>query len=428
METYDFGDGNEYYFLEDFFKVGHEDLKGCRNCRAFVKKKGFVYDVEYFLACKRANEWIALNENAITNNAKVFIRTDCINANEIYSKAPPVIRLNECEELQNKSGKVMQIEVRGERNKGGIYFKANDIGKCLEVQNLIRTILDKRTGYKTQTHHVYFSVNGKKTMFLTYQGFLKAINKSNKSAAVIFRKWAADILQIHHLGTKEQKQELAANLLEMKVEHLITALKKAGTKVAAIYILNLGRFGDIRKKLSLIGDYDDNLIIRKYGMTDDISRRLGEHKRDFKKIYDIDISVEIYYIIDVKYISSAETDVNHYLIRKRYMVEHKKHTEFFAFEKDFKEDVLSMFELISSRYSVNSSTLITHHAKESREIVEKTSKKVSKAKKNLYVAEKRADQAVIALKDLEIRSMKETKVLEDKIRALEEENRRLKTK
>lgn len=393
-ELYRFDDGYDYYYLDAFLQEGHYAFKGFRNCREYVHKKGFKYGTEYFIARKTGNYWASLNWNKISFKDKVFLRADCFDPRT--STAPPIIKLETDESLRDKYGNVKRIEVRGERSQGNIYFKGEDVGKCLGIKCLVYNIAKTNSGYAKETHYDYFHVNSKKVMFLTDGGFLKAINSSTNVDANTYWIWVANILKMQNLNAKESGT---------KIDNLIDALNRAAPKIAAIYVLNLGYVRNIKKKLSISDDYDRNFMVRKFGKTDDLARRLGEHRRDFKNDYDIDISVCTYYPIDVKYIAAAETKVKHYLSKKKHLMTHSYHVEFFASKQKDTAIILAKFDKITARYSTNSDSLIAIHAEEKKKLTERVHNAETKAFDSIIAAK----DYIIASKDLEIKVLEADK-------------------
>ena len=68
---------------------------------------------------------------------------------------PPIIELEESEMFKDANDQPFHIEVRGERTKDGILFKAKDIARFADNQLLIRTMLrDDTTSYKEGIDYV----------------------------------------------------------------------------------------------------------------------------------------------------------------------------------------------------------------------------------------------------------------------------------
>ena len=65
----------------------------------------------------------------------------------------------------------------------------------------------------------------------------------------------------------------------------------------------------LRNTFQLSDEMDDKKTVYKYGFTNDMKRRLGEHQRDYGKLVNVEIELELFNYIDVKYTSEAEGDI-----------------------------------------------------------------------------------------------------------------------
>lgn len=78
--------------------------------------------------------------------------------------------------------------------------------------------------------------------------------------------------------------------------------------VSCVYLLMLGQVQELRKSMSLSGIYKDDMVVCKYGCTEDFGRRLVELARRFSE-HSKDVRVAMYCCIDSTYIMSAETSM-----------------------------------------------------------------------------------------------------------------------
>jgi len=148
--------------------------------------------------------------------------------------------------------------------------------------------------------------------FLTYIGLIKLLLSRKHTVAKTFQKWATNILFTNHLGTVEQKEELSAKLIGSSVESVRDFLSSSPSKYSEIYLICIGKASDLKESLPILSSYSDNDLVFKYGYTDDLSRRLQEHKKHFSKIKGTNISVVLHSPIDPKFLSKAEKDLKDY--------------------------------------------------------------------------------------------------------------------
>ena len=202
MNTYKIN--NRSYYLADEIYDNHTNLfKGCKSVRELVTKKNFVPDGKYLYAKydKAAEEWNE-TDGASRKMDKLFISKKFFDSVEIeedvvYDDLPEEIILEDNEKFFDNDGNIVEIQVVGERNVDKCYFLVKDIMDGFDLPNLHANIIRENSSYMENTHYKYFTItNKKKGLYLTYYGFMKAMNisfklshKTKKSAT----KWARQI-------------------------------------------------------------------------------------------------------------------------------------------------------------------------------------------------------------------------------------------
>ena len=111
------------------------------------------------------------------------------------------------------------------------------------------------------------------------------------------------------MGTQENKEILGTEILNVNLENYRAVFGKYSQGFPCIYLLSLGKVGALRETFGINANVDDNLIVYKYGFTCDIKRRLKEHNKDYGKMPNVNIDLELFNYIDLKYTSEAETDI-----------------------------------------------------------------------------------------------------------------------
>jgi hypothetical protein len=204
--------------------------------------------------------------------------------------------------------------------------------------------MDKRSKYGENVHYVYFIVdslekyqqndNKKKytrAMFLTYIGFVRVLflAKENELAEK-FQKWALEILFIHQFGNKEEKMELSGKLLGINPNAVKMFLNKSASKVPCVYSFIIGNVDNLRESMDIPKKYKNDSVI-KFGATDDLERRTGEHEKTYGKIEGSKFSLGYFSYIDAKFIFDAETMLKDFL--KPYLFQYGKHVEIIIVDK-----------------------------------------------------------------------------------------------
>jgi hypothetical protein len=66
---------------------------------------------------------------------------------------------------------------------------------------------------------------------------------------------------------------------------------------------------NLRETFNIDASVDGELNVYKYGFTDDLSRRIGEHESKYGKLKNVVLTLSTFHIIDTKYTSEAEHEV-----------------------------------------------------------------------------------------------------------------------
>lgn len=89
-------------------------------------------------------------------------------------------------------------------------------------------------------------------------------------------------------------------------------LKHHVVPVSCVYVLLLGNVLALRSSMHLSQEHDDDMMVCKYGCTEDFERRLSELARCFAT-HTTDIRVCMFCCIDNAYVMNAETSMKKYL-------------------------------------------------------------------------------------------------------------------
>ena len=123
------------------------------------------------------------------------------------------------------------------------------------------------------------------------------------------------------------------------------AFKTSSGKTPCVYLFVIGNANELLKT----DKYSKDTLLYKFGNTDDLPRRSGEHERDFKRIFKIDhIELMLFSVIDPKYIFDAETSLKDYF--KLNKVEFKNTNELIALNKIEYEKATKHYKLIKNSY------------------------------------------------------------------------------
>lgn len=354
----------EYYLSEYLFEKALIYTKGSRNARELIKKKN-ISEENYVYARNNNGIWDETDGSSKKFDKILFVSDWAKTAipeldnsektrNEKYKMVPKEIELEENEMFQDDEGNKLNIRVVGEREVDKCYFRVKDVGNGFRIKDLNKNILNPNSCYSESKEYIYFYCgtvenSGKKTikkeMYLTYSGLLRVLFASHSGAAHKFIGWATKTLFTAQMGTSDAKQKLASKLLGVHALTIKEVFNTSSTNVPCIYLFTLGTAKDLRKSMKIDSKYKDDAIICKYGMTDSLERRAGEHNKTYGSIKGSNICLKYYAYVDVQYISKAEKDIREYFESMECELEYENHKELIVM------DLSKMNKYVKHQYS-----------------------------------------------------------------------------
>lgn len=316
---------------------------GCTtNIAKIIKKKAIPQSEYMFASYSKVKGWTVLDNDSNYNKKKLLLTKQWVETNilstpeeienidENANTLPDVLKLEENEKFVDSFGKTVEITVRGVRDIDGIYFKTADIGLMLSIANIANTFTKEFTRFEKGKHYVYFLEKNKPIMYLTYYGLIRLLFVSTKDVAEHFQKWAFDVLFKAQLGTVNQKQELVADVLGVNIQSIRSFLNTGMTSMPTLYLLELGKVKDLRNIFSIPDNFNDDEIVLKFGLTNDLSRRLNEHDKMYGKMIKgagCEIRLKYHAYIDTIYLYEAEKEISDYFKNVNWNVEHETFKE-----------------------------------------------------------------------------------------------------
>ena len=350
-----------FFNMKDLFDHNPEFFYGCTVKKRLITKKKNIPDTEYVYAnfFAKTKEWNLSDESCkkaqllITKSwvDKYYFRSDVaviapvvapaspvvqeeqkedINfgnserkeGQEVIENAPPLLELSDEEKFHDTDGNIIEIETRGEKEVDKIFFKVKDVMKGFDMPNLNKNLIDPTSNYERGVHYLCFNristfripesnkpTNTKKLLYLTYTGLLRVLFVSRNKNADKFTHWATTKLFTIQMGTKEAKEVLGTDILNIKIENYRAVFGKYSQGFPCIYLLSLGKVSELRETFGISAEINNDLTVYKYGFTCDIKRRLGEHNNDYGKLKNINVELELFNYIDLKHTAEAEADI-----------------------------------------------------------------------------------------------------------------------
>jgi len=233
--------------------------------------------------------------------------------------APGLLILEDNEKFKDTDGNILDIETRGTKSRKNIYFKVSDVSKIFDMENLSATLLDTRGWYERKIDYETFFIRQafgstkshaiKKCLYLTYHGLLRVLFVSRNKNVERFQDWAEESLFTIQMGTKEDKVKLGTSILNISPKTYKAVFSTYANKFPCIYLLSLGTVKHLRDTFGIDASIPDDYIVYKYGFTDDLQRRIGEHETKYNKLPNVNVKLATFNIIDPIYMKDAERDI-----------------------------------------------------------------------------------------------------------------------
>ena len=291
-----------------------------------------------------------------------------------YEMAPPLLYLDEKEMFRDADGNVLAIETRGtDRREDAVFFRCSDVSKAFDMPNLNKNITQSIGGYEENTDYKYFNphrslikgaITNKRNeeeplrieknpfaLYLTYEGLLRVLFGSRNKHATPFRKWATAVLFTHQMGSKDAKVKLGTDLLNITPKTYKAVFDSYASTFPCIYLLRLATVKEVRATFGIAANIADELVVYKYGFTEDLSRRIKEHANKYGRMQGVSIRLCTFHVIDTKYTSDAEGDVREFVetFNKRLNVD--GHNELVVLTEKEMQFVKKQYASIGTRYA-----------------------------------------------------------------------------
>lgn len=320
--------------------------------------------------------------------------------------APPVIADKDLVFFKDDQGSEYDVLMRGERTRKGIYFKVKDVERVFQMDRLDKTIQKEHTAYHAGSDYQWFIVsagdnvpnshNERRELYLTYNGLMRVIYRSNSGVATQFRNWIDDCVFAMSWGTKDQKSKVVARSLNVDADHLRAIMKKHPNTITCLYLIDV-----------IINDSGKRVF--KYGFTNNLQRRFGEHMTTYGK----DIKLDTFIFIPELDLSKAEATFRKSISVFQYTAIEGR-DELISLCEDSYVMVQTIFSTIASKYCGNFREQIAYHQSRIKDM--ETQIVINKYECSSAIANNNAE-LIAAKKDVEIYQLK-IQLLEMKIQAL----------
>jgi len=216
------------------------------------------------------------------------------------------------------------------------------------------------------------------------------LSESCKGDLFLTASWVDSNFEIPRLKTDKELDEEDLDIPCLDSDHTgLSLFRSLVTKhipvFSCIYLISLGKVIDVRNDLGISDLIDDNKIVYKYGRTDDIHRRLDEHKRYYAKYKSVKLEPGIFQHIDPAHTVKAEAEIRDFFdsFGKELVLDGKK--ELVALNKKELDRVKKEYGRTGREYSSEKNVLdLNHELSESRHEINRLTTLVESEKREKY--------------------------------------------
>jgi hypothetical protein len=275
--------------------------------------------------------------------------------------------------FRDANDQVFPIEVRGERSKDKILFKAKDVTVFAENNRLLRTLLDDRCHYQYEKDYQILEEDGVRNfrtlnssenfkqnerlnwdnVYLTLAGLIRVTTSTRNTNANLLKlfDWLQNLFYVHQFGSREERNELARSLFKQVLND----------QLAGLYCIDLGIFNDLYDTMNISREtYPPetygNYRVCKFGLSENISTRLTQHKNKKSGYGQWSNEVELKWLIllSPSHLSKAEQILSNLLKANGFMFDHtddnKIHKELIMFSPAKEPKIKQIYRQVLDLY------------------------------------------------------------------------------
>lgn len=187
-------------------------------------------------------------------------------------------------------------------------------------------------------------------------------------------------------------------------------------RIASIYFITFGTAKDLRASMDLDISISDTDVIGIYGYTDDLRRRLMEHKNKYKNIKGANLAIKYYSFIDKTQLSKAEKDVKEYFLSLESHLEYGSEKEMVCIDSTTLKYLEAQYMLIGKKYEGDQNEII----QQMKDM--ETSHKHELEVKNKEMEVKNKEIEIVLERCEKEKALKDVETLQWKVKFLEKNN------
>jgi hypothetical protein len=200
----------------------------------------------------------------------------------------------------------------------------------------IRLIIDKKS--INNDNYIYASYNKKKGWTV----YTDEDKLNNKAKLLLREEWV--INNVAKMNTSDEE----LNEDDMFHDDVFGA---SSTSFPCVYLLSLGKVKALRNTFNIPEDVNDNYMVYKYGMTQHMSQRIKEHMGDYGKMENVELKLDMFSYVDVKYKAKAEGRIRTLFNQLKIHLDIEGRNELVAIDSVQYSIIQDQYKIIYDKYS-----------------------------------------------------------------------------
>lgn len=173
-----------------------------------------------------------------------------------------------------------------------------------------------------------------KCIYLTYEGLLRVLFTTRNNKTRDFIGWACCKLFTLQMGTDENRKEIANSIYGIAADVARSVFNKSATSMSGLYWYSIGNTEDLRKDLDIGPEFEDGMLVSKFGESEDMGSRGIDHRDTYGKLPGAQVKLMFFAYIDPLNLKKAETNAREYFEATGMLHTCKGHNELFIIKKD----------------------------------------------------------------------------------------------
>ena len=138
-----------------------------------------------------------------------------------------------------------------------------------------------------------------------------------------------------------------------------TPVVKGEQFLPSIYMFSLGKVKELRERMSISSEHNDDSVVAKYGYTKDFSKITEALRQKYAYMDKVNLQLLHHEYIDQKYIFKAESDIEMFVTIFKMKLDYEKEDEMIVIPQRLERQVKQEYALMGNKYVGHNSMLIT---------------------------------------------------------------------